>query len=327
MSMTEEVVAPLAEGFDTYYDNEIAPDLEAMESQRRAGARLFIGLILVAIVGGACFFFAGRMAAMIGLSSNKIQILGLLFVAGGIGGAIFIYKRVHGAFKEVLVGRTCTFLGLRFETKGFAFPFGRFIDAELLPRHDERKLEDRISGTHNEVAFELCEAKLDRVRNNSGGDDKNDDEDTTVFRGMLLRYSFAKPFNGRTLVTPDAMWLGNKLIGAGKTGERVTLEDVGFERQFEVYSTDQVEARYLLTPRFMERLVELASHFGNPKGLSVAFDDSDLLIAVRSTVNRFEGGSIFSSFVDRSRAHNLIEELSLIFTIIDVLNLEDRTGA
>jgi len=42
--------------------------------------------------------------------------------------------------------------------------------------------------------------------------------------------------------------------------KRVGLVDPVFEKIFEAYGTDQVEARYLLTPTFMQRLVRLFCH-------------------------------------------------------------------
>jgi hypothetical protein len=41
--------------------------------------------------------------------------------------------------------------------------------------------------------------------------------------------------------------------------EPVRLEDPRFEGQYEVYSTNQIEARALLTPAFMERFMALAA--------------------------------------------------------------------
>ena len=40
------------------------------------------------------------------------------------------------------------------------------------------------------------------------------------------------------------------------------LDDVTFEQRYDVYSTDQIEARALLTPAFMERFMSLAESSG-----------------------------------------------------------------
>mgnify|MGYP003623929001 len=39
------------------------------------------------------------------------------------------------------------------------------------------------------------------------------------------------------------------------------MENPDFEKQFAVYSTDVVEARYLIRPKFQERLLLLCEHF------------------------------------------------------------------
>jgi hypothetical protein len=44
--------------------------------------------------------------------------------------------------------------------------------------------------------------------------------------------------------------------------ERVLLEHPEFVRRYEVYSSDQIEARALLTPAFMERFTALAASSG-----------------------------------------------------------------
>jgi len=48
----------------------------------------------------------------------------------------------------------------------------------------------------------------------------------------------------------------------GAALEPVRLEHAEFEERYEVYSSDQVEARALLTPAFMERFMGLATSGG-----------------------------------------------------------------
>ncbi len=53
-------------------------------------------------------------------------------------------------------------------------------------------------------------------------------------------------------------------VGRKKGLERVVLESPEFERLFDVYGEDQVEARRLLTPRVQEALVRLRKYLGKP---------------------------------------------------------------
>ena len=64
---------------------------------------------------------------------------------------------------------------------------------------------------------------------------------------------------------------------------------IPFSKIFEAYGTDQVETRYLLTPTFMQRLVDLEQSVDGKK-IRFAFTGGQLLIAVE-TENRYEAGS------------------------------------
>jgi hypothetical protein len=47
--------------------------------------------------------------------------------------------------------------------------------------------------------------------------------------------------------------------------EEIKLEDPEIRKNFVVYSTDQVEARYLLTPSFIQRFKRLKTAYGTKK--------------------------------------------------------------
>jgi hypothetical protein len=62
----------------------------------------------------------------------------------------------------------------------------------------------------------------------------------------------------------------NKLFSSFANNlEKVKLESIDFENRFIVYSNDQVEARYILTPSFMERLVKLEKMMGDEISFSL----------------------------------------------------------
>ena len=221
---------------------------------------------------------------------------------------------------------TCQFLGLEYTPGAKSFPLSRFDAARILPTYDRARLEDHIRGRHEGVAFELCEAALDERVERRDGKGQGTTQRRTTFRGLLLIYRFPKPFSARTVVLPDRSWLGNRLAGF-RHGQRVKLEDPRFEAIYAAYADDQVEARYLLTPGFMERLTALADHLGGRNALSFAFDDQDLLIAFNSRTSHFEGGSLFKPLENTQRAKALLQELRLIHELVERLNLTNRTGA
>ena len=64
-----------------------------------------------------------------------------------------------------------------------------------------------------------------------------------------------------------------------------------FEKIFDVFTTDQVEARYLIDPLIMGHFIKLYEEYDG-KGMKAAFFDKQLLIMVESDKNFFEPANI-----------------------------------
>jgi hypothetical protein len=88
-----------------------------------------------------------------------------------------------------------------------------------------------------------------------------------------------------------------------------------FEKAFEVWGTDQVEARYLLHPVMMERLIALEAGL-HGKRIRCAFENGNLLVAVEGG-NLFEPGDLFKPLVDPSRARRIVDEIASVVKVMD----------
>ncbi len=140
---------------------------------------------------------------------------------------------------------------------------------------------------------------------------------------------FNKELRGRTLVLPDVAekhfgWLGQKLQaveGVFRGAERVQLEDPRFENEFVVYADSQVESRYVLTPRLMERLVEFKQKAGRPTYYS--FAGANVSIAIETRRDMFEMG-VTHTFVDRERLLESLHDLEFAVGIVKDLDLNTR---
>ena len=198
------------------------------------------------------------------------------------------------------------------ETKKSA---GAYEYSGLIPNFNRETSEDHIKGTYKEVEIDLFETELEQKRRSG----KNTTY-VTVFKGILITLSMNKEFKGKTVVRKDSGLIGNWFRKTFSSLENVKLEDPTFEKKFEVFSNDQIEARYLLTVSFMERLNELAEVFGG-KTIQCCFFRNELLIMIPIKQDMFEPGSIFEpeDFVDDSKS--LLKELNLIFGIVDILKL------
>lgn len=302
---------PKFEGFDAFYAKEIEPALLETEAKRKKLVRtcFIIGAVTVVVivllqllmhlVFEADFFVA-------------VVIFGFVPAFLGGGGIWLLAKFFNFGLKMKILPKLAEFVGLTYRVKPEGFPFQAFKELDILPRHDRVGLEDGFSGTHNGVSFGLCEATLKRKSGSSDGKDNY----KTVFHGLLFAFEVKKRFSGFAMAVRDGGSL--KKLFSSRRAQRVALEDPRFEKLFEVYGTDQVEARFLFTPTLMERLMALGETIGD-RTPHIAFHEGRLLVAGKVKGNQFEAGSIFVSMDDRRRIDNIVEELSLVFEIVETL--------
>jgi len=222
----------------------------------------------------------------------------------------YFTRTVKAETKSHLVGGICQFIGWEFNHDVDEPPvLDPLIDNGLLPKRFHRvKFEDRMNGNAHGADFEAVEAHMERRDRDSKGRERW----VTVFRGSLMAIDFHREFLGRTVVLRDKGIFNAKKKSGMK---RVGLVDPIFEKIFEAYGTDQVEARYLLTPDFMQRLVDLETSVDGKK-IRFGFIQGLLLIAVE-TPNRFEAGSMFKPLTDTTRTQKILNEIGAIFDVVD----------
>lgn len=300
-----------AETFDDYYARVVAPALGAHETKRRQAVRWFRGVIGV----GAAAALA-LCAAIVGFGGGFSPPAFFFPFAVGLVGVGIAYTIISAAANDVkkdLAPLIARYAG---------FTYSHHVDApasmqdfrthKLIPSYDRSSFEDLVSGEAADCPFELYEAHLKQRHTDSKGRTRY----TTCFRGQLLRVLAPQEFSGRTIILRDA-GLFNAFLKPDSTMKRVGLVDPKFERVFEVFGTDQVEARYLLTPDFMERLLELERMLQGKKARA-AFADGELLIAIEGG-DLFEPGSMFTPLADPARAERVLKEFALVGEIVEAL--------
>ncbi len=293
-------------GFNAYYTKTISPFLVRKEGERieRVTKAKKIGNIVGGVILAIAAFLYFRTGSVVaGLLVGALAVL-VKFVTPAA-----MLSKIKGETKEFLIGKICSFLGWSFTVKDFEDPdLEIWQKNRLLPSYDRSNFEDEMRGQSHGANFILCEAHLETQHTDSDGDTNW----RTAFRGILLVINFHTKFEGRTVVLRDAGIFNFKKKAGMK---RVGLADPVFEKIFEAYSTDQVEARYLLTPTFMQRLVDLETSVKG-KRIHFGFIDEKLHIAIEAP-NQFETGSMFKPLVNHERVETILKELSSVLDIID----------
>ena len=313
---------PFEAGFSQHYDKYLKDKVMTFEKERilalkKSRRNFFISLPLMLLFP----FVLVNINWFNLFGDNTLHFL--IFIVLAFYGGIFLFITMsmtlyQDSIKTDIFPNILNFFGSFSYHPETTKSAGAYSYSELIPKFSRETSEDHITGSYKGVQIDLFETELEQVRRT-----KKNTYYVTVFDGIIITLSMNKEFKGKTIVRKDGGLLGNWFKNTFSSLENVKLEDPNFEKIFEVFSDDQIEARYLLTVTFMERLNELASVFGG-KNIQCCFFKNELLFVLPLKKNMFEPGSIYEpeDFVDDSKS--LLEELNLIFSIVDTLKLNTK---
>ena len=299
---------------DDLYTQTILPQLLPLEDERKKFWRSFkitapILVMIILAIAGFVYVRSSQVGAL---------IFGFIFSSAGVGG-LYSYKSkgVRRDSKSILMSAISHHIGLIFQNEVTVAreAIAELQQLKLLPSTIDRShFEDSISGKFDDVDIKICEAKLEReVRSDKGK------RWQTIFRGSLLEMDFHRDFLGTTIVLRDGGIFNSKRKGDMK---RIGLASPKFEKIFEAYGTDQVEGRYLLTPTFMEKLMELEESVEGKK-IRFAFSKGKLHVAVEHA-NRFETKNLRQPITDAARVQTVIDELESVLSIISIVSQPEK---
>ena len=162
-------------------------------------------------------------------------------------------------------------------------------------------VEDIISGDYNNLPFTVSDVEISHKDG--------------VFYRLFMAIKIYKPYKGETIIMTDKIIDNPEEIDGKKA---VKLEDVEFEEYFEVYGTDQIETRYLLTTAFMRRLLDYRKQkkcdieviFSNKIGLY-----KNLFFFIYTGKNHFEL-PVEISLLNQDLLYGLVKEITSINTNI-----------
>ena len=275
-------------------------------------------------------------------SLGMIPLLAILWVFGdmsgtanmmftAIGGGIVYFwgnMPIAAAKKEIKIGINSAIareLGLHYSYE--VHTGSEFDDAMrfgLLPSHDRGDFEDQWSGDIEGHHFKLYEAHLEERR----GSGKNR-RWVTVFRGAIIRMEFGRKFQSTTLLQragKHKKWfgLGGRKDRISIKGQELALIDQvhpAFEDVFDVYSDDNIEARVLVDPAYVEHLLAIEKAFDGD-AVRALFAHGEVIIAIESG-DLFESGHI-NADGDMQRAEEAAKQFASLAGLAIALNKHER---
>ncbi len=194
----------------------------------------------------------------------------------------------------------------------------------LVPSYNKSSFQDCWSGELAGHDFKLFEASL-HYQQGTGTNSTYKHR----FSGAIVQIAFGRPFRSTTILHRK----GDKRAFEGLFGRAETVTKGGehldyvknvhplFEDTFDLYSDDQVEARTLIHPAYIEQLLEIErAFFGS--NVRALFHDGLVVIAVESG-NLFESGGMDAS-KDRERVERTAQQFAALARLALAFNQTER---
>lgn len=259
---------------------------------------------------------------------GQTQFAPVLTLAGIIGAGWWGYRPIARASQAIKIGINSAIAasyGLSYAHE--VTPGGEFEAARtygLLPGFDRSSFEDRWFGTLEGHDFDLYECLLEERR----GSGKNRHW-VTVFRGPVIRMAFGRRFQSTTLL--ERAGKHRKWLGLGSASDHVSFEGHRLDRvdqvhpafgdTFALYSDDQVEARVLVHPSYVEHLLRLENAFA-ARELRALFRRGEVIIAIEAG-DLFESGGMDAD-ADRDKAARAARQLGALAGLALAINQNER---
>lgn len=300
---------------DFYYKN-LFPTLEKLENDRKVLRQkiIVVGVIYTLFFAMAAYEFSDYLDY-------------IFFAYAGLGA--FIYKfMVHDYthdFKmsiiKPLIHAIDDSLLYSSTTHISEYLFNR---SDLFSQPDRMSGNDYVKGNIDGINIQFSDIHAEKRHRNSKGRDTW----STIFQGLFIVADFNKHFHGETVVLPDTAQstfgnlIGNWLQSKNMAREElVKMDDPEFEEEFVVYSTDQVEARYILSHSLMKKLLLFKKRSKHP--ISISFIGSHIHMAINYDKDLFEP-SIFRSLLDYKVAMEYVKNLHLAIGVVQELKLNKK---
>ncbi|MCK5345458.1 MAG: DUF3137 domain-containing protein [Candidatus Heimdallarchaeota archaeon] len=313
-----------------YYDTELMSELIELEQQRKDVIRKLIKRM--GIVLAIAIMAIGSIIAFADSNSDNSPLLIIAAIAAFlVGGIVFQRtKRLYTSrFKDQIIAKLVKFIheGLSYQ-KDSCISSSIYNSSQIFKqRVDRYRGDDYVSGKIDKTFLQFSELHTEYKTEHCDSKGNRQIQWHTIFKGLFFIADFNKHFKGTTLVLPDVAeklfgQLGNFLQSKNMTrGQLVKMEDPEFEKLFVVYSSDQIEARYILSPGLMRRIVDFKQK--NKKQIYLSFVSSRVFVAISYLKSLFEP-RIFRTVIDFKPIQEYFEDLQLAIGIVDDLNLNLR---
>ena len=317
-------MADSATNFRELYLTNLIPKLTELDKTRKSILDLIKKHILISLVP-LCIF--GYISV---LYQTPIPI-GIVVVVS-IGYAFYkinpLWSSYYSRFKQQVIKQIIHFIDdTLIYSPSDCIRRDRFEECGIFRTHIDRyNGDDLVTGKIGSTDMKFSEVHAEYKTTTMDSKGRTQTHWHTIFKGLLFSADFNKHFSVSTYVLTDT---AEKLFGSFGTkfqkfsghGDLVKLEDPEFEKSFVVYSSDQTEARYILSSSLMKRILDYK--IKSKKNIQLSFVSSRLFVTVPYGKDLFEP-KLFGEITDFKSVEEYYTDLKLALELIEDLNLNMR---
>ena len=180
---------------------------------------------------------------------------------------------------------------------------------------DRYSSSNLVSGKYKDINVMMSDVHIETESTDEDGHTTYN----TIFLGQWMVFDFNKQFKSNVQV-----WEKKVLGGISRTWgnklKKVELESVEFNKKFKVYSENEIEAFYIITPSLMEKITQVEASI---KGtLMMVFLDNQLHVAVYNNKTTFNINIRKPIDFDKF-AQEALRDLDAIVKFVDILDLDN----
>lgn len=305
-------------GFAAYFDRELKGQLTELEekrlkglavSRRRAPWAIAASVLLVGVI---VWYYVYTIKAQVETLLPFVFVGCLYGMASAYGWWYKPRKDYLETKKGIFLQKIASYFGTFVYTPAPSIDPVGLKKLHFVPVGDKGvRTMDGLKGTYQGTPVEMCFVSIPDSRGNTR---------RTDFSGYLFTLGMRKPFAGETLLLQkidafDAVWQAPEGL------HEIHLEDPEISKRFRIVASDQIEARYLLTPDIMENIVRLHDMSGKA-WMQCAFVGGAVHIAIESVKPLFAEGNIHLPVYDYDEVHAFIDRLHAVLSLIDLLKVK-----
>lgn len=290
---------PSLKGLSAHFRDVLQPQLADCDRMQRQGW-VHLGM-------GAAFFIG---ALFLGVLTYELVMLA--------GAALVLYlavmkiKDARAKARTILIGAVADRFGFAFLQEDLEGDFSKFEELRLLRNDGETKVMQALTGSVDDVAFELLGVKVLVWKHR----DKLSFQDT-VFKGLVGVFDCPRPVSGITAKTSQGIF--NTVISwfSRTPGEYIKTGDRAFDKHFAVSAIYPKQVDAVLTPEFRARMVAFDQ---STKGdVQFAFTGQKFLLTIGRMSQWLGMRGVFQSLSSEGQAVAVLWDVLLVHHMVDML--------